>query len=228
METTLLTSLNNHRGQIISIGNPLLRQHATPFTTEELQNSTNTLRALGETMRDTLRSAGGVGLAGPQVALARRVFVVECNGSQILPGPLPFLALFNPRVDTSASSGTERVHVQEGCLSVPGMRALVPRFSDVTVSFFDVFAQRERRIRATGCLSCFTLQCFLLVHVGGWLTDVAAIMQHENDHLDGIFYLDRMLPETLCSTVPDETGTDNCAKYHANEGTKKGTWELLD
>ena len=111
-------------------------------------------------MRDTLRSAGGVGLAGPQVALARRVFVVECNGSQILPGPLPFLALFNPRVDTSASAGTERVRVQEGCLSVPGMRALVPRFSDVTVSFFDVFAQRERRIRATGCLSWFTLQCF--------------------------------------------------------------------
>lgn len=59
-------------------------------------------------------------------------------------------------------------------------------------------------------------------------TDVAAIMQHENDHLDGIFYLDRMLPETLCSTLPDETGTNNCAKYHSNEGTKKGTWELLD
>lgn len=145
---------DDHCGQIITIGNPLLRQHATPFSTEELQSSTGTLRRLAETMRDTLRGAGGVGLAAPQVALPRRVFVVECNGTQILPAPLPFLALFNPRVDASASAGAERVRVQEGCLSVPDMRALVPRFSDVTVTFFDVFAQRERRIRATGCLLC--------------------------------------------------------------------------
>ena len=134
-----------------------MREHSKPFSQDELQNNTDTLRQLAETMRDTLRVAGGVGLAGPQVALSRRVFVVECNGSQILPGPLPFLALFNPRVDTSASSGTEQVRVQEGCLSVPNLRALVPRPSDVTVTFFDVFAQRERRIRATGCLCLVSL-----------------------------------------------------------------------
>ena len=59
-------------------------------------------------------------------------------------------------------------------------------------------------------------------------TDVATIMQHENDHLDGIFYLDRMNVTTLCSTKPDETGINNCEKYHSNEGTRKGSWELLD
>ena len=94
----------------------------------------------------------GVGLAAPQVALSKRVFVAECNGSQILPGPLPFLALFNPVVDTNASKGKEPVRVQEGCLSVPDMRAVVSRPSDVTVSFYDIFQQRRRRIHATGCL----------------------------------------------------------------------------
>jgi len=143
--------------QIIYIGNPLLRATSTAFSEDELKNNVKELQKLALTMRDTLREAGGVGLAAPQVALSRRVFVAECNGSQIMPGPLPFLALFNPVVDTSASQGKDPVRVQEGCLSVPDMRAVVPRPCDVTVTFFDIFEQRQRRIRATGCLSSIWL-----------------------------------------------------------------------
>lgn len=124
------------------------------------------LRELLDDMRDTMRAADGVGLAAPQIGVELRIviFGVESNPRYPDAEVVPETVLINP-VITPLSADTE--DGWEGCLSVPGMRGLVPRFTHLRYQGRDQF----------GALIDRTVSGF---H--------ARVVQHECDHLDGVLY----------------------------------------
>lgn len=149
----------------------MLRARATPYRG---QLDAETLGELVELMRRTMHAAPGVGLAAPQIGLPLAVAVIEDSGA-IDPdlavvrerAPLPFRVLVNPEYEPV---GTERVSFYEGCLSISGWQAVVPRY---------------RRVRLTGQDETGRA---LDEIVSGWQ---ARIVQHETDHLRGTLYIDR-------------------------------------
>lgn len=151
---------------ILRMGDPRLREVASPvsrFDTEELH-------ALVADMLDTMQANDGAGLAAIQIGVLLRVviFGIESNPRYPDAEPVPLTVLVNPQI---TPLGSEREAGWEGCLSVPGMRGLVPRF---------------KRIRYVGC------------DVSGRPIDRevegfhARVVQHECDHLDGILYPQRL------------------------------------
>ncbi len=151
---------------VLRMGNPLLRQEASPvasFATPELQQ-------LVEDMTDTMRACDGAGLAANQIGVLLRVVVfgVEHNPRYPDAEPVPFTVLVNPRITPLSYA---RDPGWEGCLSVPGMRGLVPRYSRIRYSGFDPSGASIDR-EAEG------------FH--------ARVVQHECDHLDGILYPERI------------------------------------
>jgi peptide deformylase len=170
------------RLQIMQAGEEVLRVRAQELSREEIL-SDNT-RDLIEYMRDTMRHAPGVGLAAPQVGISRQLAVIEdrqeyykkLTATQLAERqrqPIPFHVIINPRIVSSEESSVEFF---EGCLSVSGYSAIVPRAQAVTVEYVNELAEPKR------------------VHAVGWY---ARILQHEIDHLAGILYVDRMKPRTL-------------------------------
>ena len=142
----------------------VLRTKSVDFTDKDLRS--NAFKALAAKMLYTVKdpSQDGVGIAGPQVGLNRRVVAVQRFD---LPGE-PFGVYPNIRID---SLWGEIVPGPEGCLSVPGWRGVVPRFDHVIVSYKDPVTLQTIKDTIEG----FT----------------AVIFQHEIDHLEGIIYTDR-------------------------------------
>ncbi len=130
---------------------------------EEIVQVDDEVRTLIDDMFETMRAAEGIGLAAPQVGVSRRVLVVDLHDEE-----MPPLALVNPRV---VRSSRERERAEEGCLSVPGVVAVVERPSSVTVEALDSDGA-PLRIEADDLL--------------------ARCIQHEVDHLDGILFFDRV------------------------------------
>lgn len=162
----------------------MLRAVAEPVTDEEF--GSKPLRDLVRTMVESMRRAPGVGLAAPQIGVSKRVIVLEdaerlmaaLNPDQrVLRARVPFAlrALVNPEIVVEAGAEPGAVFF-EGCLSVPGFSALVPRHLAVTVRARD---EKGDAVEWT---------------VSGW---PARILQHEVDHLNGMLYVDRMLSRTL-------------------------------
>lgn len=131
-------------------------------TSEEVRNFDSALKMLVDAMFDTLYEADGVGLAGPQVGVSQRLFVVDTGreGERI--------AFINPQI---IESSDDSVPYEEGCLSVPGVYHDVMRPSKVTVQAQDVNGKR------------------FLLNAQGLL---ARVIQHENDHLNGKLFIDRL------------------------------------
>lgn len=142
------------------LGDPVLRVRA-----EEIEHVDDELRALARDMLDTMYDEDGVGLAGPQVGVSRRIIVVDPREEGVEP-----MALVNPRI---LSAADEMDRAEEGCLSIPGLRELVDRSIAVEVAALDLEGQPVA-FEAEGLL--------------------ARILQHEIDHLDGILFLDRVSP----------------------------------
>ena len=142
----------------------LLREISIDFTDKDLRSEE--FKALAAKMLYTVQdpSQDGVGIAGPQVGLNRRVVAVQRYD---LPGE-PFGVFPNARLD---SLWGEIIPGPEGCLSVPGWAGMVPRYSNIIVSYKDPLTLETVRERIEG----FT----------------AVIFQHEIDHLDGVLYIDR-------------------------------------
>ena len=170
--------------EIVKIGHPGLR-HGTRMVPQELFG-TPALHELIEVMRATL-AGKGVGLAAPQIAVPLRLFVIEDSEdrmSHLSPEqrrdlhryPYPFEAIINP---TWRATSSRTVIEQEGCLSIPGFKADVPRYWAIEAEGCHPDGDRKRW------------------SVQGW---PARIFQHEIDHLDGWLMTDRMLPRTLTST----------------------------
>lgn len=148
--------------KVLRMGDPRLLQVAEPVT----EFNTAELDALIQDMFDTMADLDGAGLAAPQIGVGKRlvIFGVEANPRYPEVEPVPTTILINPQLEALAKDMDE---AWEGCLSVPGMRGLVPRFT---------------RLRYSGCDrhgKQFTRE------VDGFH---ARVVQHECDHLDGILY----------------------------------------
>jgi peptide deformylase len=122
------------------------------------------LERLLERMHDVMIEAKGVGLAGPQIGIAKQIAIVNPEPEN----DTKLIRMVNPRI-IETSDDTERV--EEGCLSVPGIRGDVVRASKLTVVYQDEKG-KEHRLEAEGFL--------------------ARIIQHELDHLDGVLFIDRL------------------------------------
>jgi peptide deformylase len=151
---------------ILRLGDPLLRQVAAPVT----QFDTPELHALVQDMLETMRANDGAGLAAIQIGELTRVVVFEVEHNPRYPDvePVPLTVLVNPEIEFL---GVEREVGWEGCLSVPGLRGLVPRYKRL----------RYRGRDARGNSIDRTVADF---H--------ARVVQHECDHLDGILYPQRI------------------------------------
>jgi len=140
-----------------------LRQKATPVKPGE-----DSLHDLLRDMRETMMEARGVGLAGPQVGVMRRVAVIHIPACYDAEGdPEVNLDLINPEI---IRAGGQEVAI-EGCLSFPDLIGEVPRYATVVVRARDADG-KEFRVKARGYL--------------------ARALQHEIDHLDGVLFFDRM------------------------------------
>ncbi|MCC7021411.1 MAG: peptide deformylase [Thermomicrobiales bacterium] len=164
---------------ILLEGDPRLRQKATRVRAVD-----NSLRDLAEDMFDTMMDAPGIGLAAPQVGVLRRLIWVHVPANYHEDEePELSIALANPEIVKAHG----RVLAYEGCLSIPGWTAEVPRAEVVTVKGLGL-DNRPVRIKARG-----------------W---GARALQHEIDHLDGILFLDRVEDKSTIMQVPEEDTPD--------------------
>ncbi len=152
--------------EIIQLGHPILRSQA--------QNVDNIhspqIQSLIDNLLTTVIAANGVGIAAPQVATRDRLFIVASRPNSRYPNARQMqpTAMINPQM---LATSLELVTGWEGCLSIPGIRGLVPRYQAIEVEYSD----------RTGKLHKQELTDF-----------VARIFQHELDHLDGIVFVDRL------------------------------------
>jgi peptide deformylase len=155
--------------KVAKLGNPILRQTAKPLAPEKIRDDRD-IQTLIDDMIETMRVEHGVGLAAPQVSHSLRIVVLECQGSERYPdkGGFPLMVLVNP-VFTRRSRKV--VEGWEGCLSLPDLRGLVTRSSEVDLEAYDRFGEP------------------VVIKADGFL---AIALQHEIDHLDGIVFLDRL------------------------------------
>jgi peptide deformylase len=152
--------------EVLRMGHPVLRERAKPveaFGTPELH-------ALLEDMKDTMAAKSGAGLAAPQIGVGQRVVIFGVDHNPRYPDaePVAFTVLVNPKIVLLTREIEED---WEGCLSVPGMRGVVPRYTKLRYTGFDIDGNPIERV-AEG------------FH--------ARVVQHECDHLDGILYPQRM------------------------------------
>jgi peptide deformylase len=144
------------------MGEPLLLERSREVT----QFGTPELEALLTDMLDTMEDLNGAGLAAPQIGVPLRVVIFGVKRNPRYPDAeeVPYTVLINPVV---RPRGDELEEGWEGCLSVPGMRGLVPRFKRIRYSGFDQYGGPIERD-----VSDFH----------------ARVVQHECDHLDGVLY----------------------------------------
>lgn len=147
---------------VLKMGDPRLLCVAQPIT----EFGTPTLLALIEDMTDTMAALNGAGLAAPQIGVDLRVVIFGVGHNPRYPDAeeVPYTILCNPVLTPLADNFEEG---WEGCLSVPGMRGLVPRYTALRYSGYDLNGEPIER------------------EVSGFH---ARVVQHECDHLDGILY----------------------------------------
>jgi peptide deformylase len=146
---------------ILRYGAPELHQRSAA-----VDGSDPDLPELVADLVETMKAAVGVGLAAPQVGVSKRVFVIDLSAGQRASELVVFV---NPEFVSREGLQLE----EEGCLSVPGFQATVPRPASVTIRGLDRDC-RPQTLSATGLL--------------------ARALQHEMDHLDGVLFIDRLRP----------------------------------
>ena len=171
---------------IVHAGEPVLRQQARALSPKEVKSKE--IQKLIEHMRETMRGAPGVGLAAPQIGLSLQLAVIEdrkeyhkdVSAEQLKlreRRPVPFHVVINPRIHNASDGPVAEFF--EGCLSLPGYFALVPRHRNVLVECLDHRGNPKN------------------IEASGWY---ARILQHEIDHLHGNLYIDRMHSRSFSST----------------------------
>ncbi len=154
---------------IYTYGHPVLRKVAEDIPTDYPQ-----LSQLIADMYETMDASSGVGLAAPQIGKSIRVVVIDLD---VLKDDFPEYegyrhAFINPHI-IEVDETSEKITMDEGCLSVPGMNEKVARYSRIHVQYLDEDLKPHDE------------------WVEGYL---ARVMQHEFDHLEGIIYTDRISP----------------------------------
>ena len=180
--------------EIVTLGDPVLRQRAREVTAEELRSPE--IQRLIDDLVETKRAADGAGLAANQVGEALRIAVAgvsEGNPRYPYKPPFPLTVMVNPVVEPD---GGEVELINEGCLSLPGTRAEVPRSMSVAVRYLD----REG-----------------VEHVERRRGLTAGTFQHEVDHLDGVLIVDRAEPGSVTSWEDYERGGRDAFEARARE-----------
>ena len=157
---------------ILKMGTPSLFEKSAPWPKNKFDSPE--LHALLTDMKDSMIAAKGAGLAAPQIGENVRVVIFEVIDNPRYPNrePIPFTVLINPQLTPISPMQEED---WEGCLSVPGMRGLVPRYPKLRYTGFDAAGNKIGRT------------------VDGFH---ARVVQHEVDHLDGVLYPMRMTDMT--------------------------------
>jgi peptide deformylase len=172
------------RLKIVTVGEPVLRATSQVLSKEQILSPS--IQNLIDYMRETVRDAPGVGLAAPQVGESLQLAVIEDRAEyhknlteaemkERGRAAVPFHVLVNPVLEVRGGSTATFF---EGCLSLPGFTALVPRAKEVRVTGLD--HRGEPRV----------------IDASGWY---ARILQHEIDHLHGTLYIDRMHARSFSS-----------------------------
>jgi peptide deformylase len=185
------------RLKIVQVGEPVLRKAAQELSRDQLLSPS--VQSLLEYMRETMRDAPGVGLAAPQIGEALQLAVIEdkpdyhkglteAELKERDRTEIPFHVIVNPVIELL----TEPSEIFfEGCLSLAGYMALVPRAKRVRVRYLDHKGESKT------------------IETTGWY---ARILQHEIDHLNGTLYIDRMQSRSFCSI-------ENYTRYMKNQPT---------
>lgn len=145
---------------LVTLGDPILRKPANRVT-----KVGKSVRELVKAMFATMYANNGIGLAAPQVGVSKQVIVVDTGCEEDRP-----LAMINPRI---VEAGSRLCAMEEGCLSMPGLRATVLRPETVVVQGLSVRGE-PMRIQAAELL--------------------ARVLQHEIDHLNGVLFIDHLQP----------------------------------
>jgi peptide deformylase len=183
------------RLKIVGVGDPVLRAVGESISRDQLLSSST--QALIDLMRETMRDAPGVGLAAPQIGEPLQLAVIEDRAEyqesltkQELKErdrrEIPFHVIVNPVLELLGDPTEVFV---EGCLSLPGFSALVPRSREVRVHCWNHGGEAQ------------------VIEASGWY---ARILQHEIDHLSGMLYIDRMQSRSF-STI------ENYNRYAKNQ-----------
>jgi len=169
--------------KVARMGHPVLRARARDLEAADLRDPLT--QKLIDDMIETMHEYHGVGLAAPQVHEGLRLFVAMLDEE---PGPdTDAVAVINPEI---VPNGQAKESGWEGCLSIPDIRGMVPRFSDITVKALD----------RTGKKVEYRLKKF-----------AARVAQHETDHLDGVLFFDRM------TSFESLTFLEEYSRYHAKD-----------
>ena len=147
---------------VLRMGDPVLLEVAKPV----VEFDTHELHALIRDMEDTMQHMNGAGIAAPQIGVSLRVVIFGVGSNPRYPDAeqVPYTVLINPVLNPVKD---EMEDGWEGCLSVPGMRGVVPRYTRLHYTGFDQYGKPIDRL------------------VSGFH---ARVVQHECDHLDGILY----------------------------------------
>lgn len=179
---------------ILQVGDPLLRQRSREVSREELASAQ--VQQLIDDLIDTMRDANGAGIAAPQVGELLRITTIEVNDNPRYPYKprIPLTIVVNPVIEPLEDRQIEGGQFEggqfdnlEGCLSVPNMRGLVPRWVSVRVRYLDRDGNEHDTVKRG-------------------LT--AGTFQHECDHLDGVLFLDRVRDTRSLTTW------DNYERFH--------------
>jgi peptide deformylase len=165
--------------KVARLGHPVLRQRAEEVPVADIRSPE--IQRLVDDMVETMREYDGAGLAGNQVHTLKRIAVIEVGGNPRYPDApqIPLTVLVNPVVTPLTEEMDEG---WEGCLSVPDMRGVVPRYTAVRLEAFDRDGQP---------IDLVAKEFF------------ARVIQHETDHLDGIVYVDRMRDLSTLSHIAE-------------------------
>ena len=166
--------------KVARMGHPVLRERARPLEKSDFRDPL--VQKLIDDLIDTMHEYHGVGLAAPQVHEGMRLFVALLEEDP--DAKTEATVVINPEISLN---GSTREEGWEGCLSIPDIRGMVPRYTDITLKALDRDGKPiEMR-----------------------LTDYAArVAQHETDHLDGVLFFDRM------TSMESLTFMDEYSRFH--------------
>jgi peptide deformylase len=169
--------------KVARMGHPVLRERAKALDKSALRQPL--VQKLIDDMIDTMHEYHGVGLAAPQIHEGVRLFVGLLDDE---PGPdSEAIALINPEIVPQSETKQDG---WEGCLSIPDIRGMVPRYTDILVKALDRDGKAiELRLK----------------------NFAARIAQHETDHLDGVLFFDRM------TSMQSLTYLEEYSRYHSKE-----------
>jgi peptide deformylase len=169
--------------KVARMGHPVLRERARPLDKSDIKSAS--FQKLVDDMIDTMHEYHGVGLAAPQVHEGLRLFVALLDEDPDAKSEA--VVIVNPEIVPNGSAMEEG---WEGCLSIPDIRGMVPRYTDIMVRALD---RSGRPIE-------LTLKNF-----------PARVAQHETDHLDGVLFFDRM------KSFESLTFLDEYSRFHAKD-----------